>query len=129
MSARVHHKLAIALAFIPLLATCAAFFFVPYKLDQLYVLVTRFVFTHVHPFVATMAYLIAPVAYLAGPAYLTYLAIIKLIPARCAKCGNHAYRRIERGHWVVIFQLGESITYECRSCGHVENLGWYENPG
>ena len=129
MSARVHHRLAVALAFAPLFATAAAFFFAPDKLYELYLLVTRLVFVHLHPFAVAMAYVVIPVAYLGGSAYLTYLATIKLIPARCPKCGNLAYRHIERGHWVAIFQLGEWITYRCRSCGHAENLGWHESPG
>ena len=128
MSARVHHQLAVALACVPLFATVAAFFFAPDRLYELHEAITRLVFAHMHPFALAIAYPLLAMAVLVGSAYLTYLAIVKWVPARCPKCGDRSYRQVG-GHWVTIFQLGESITYRCRSCGHMENLGWYESPG
>jgi hypothetical protein len=89
----------------------------------------RWAEAHMHPFVATiLLYYALPPAFVLSPGIVVYLAINKLIPARCPKCRDGAYRHHERGQLASFFQ-GEFIIYRCRSCGHVQNLGWYESSG
>jgi len=127
LPAKWHHQLGVALAFLAMAAAGVALYFAASKHFESS---WRWAQSHMHPFVAMiLLYYVLPPVTVLGSGFLVHLAINKLVPARCPKCRNGAYRQNEHGQWSSFFQRGEFITYRCRSCGEVADLGWYEASG
>lgn len=125
MSAKMHHVLAVVLTFAAFFAAGLALLAAGKLFEPT---IMRWAFAHMHPLAATIVFFwVLPPTFVLGSTFLVHRAINKLIPARCPKCGNRAYRHRERGQWVTYLRIGEWITYRCRSCGYIENTGWYES--
>jgi hypothetical protein len=82
---------------------------------------------HMHPLIVYALYIAVdwggPLAFFVVPAFLARRVYDALVPARCAKCGDRAYR--ERAPFATYLrQGGEWVTYLCRSCGHRESTTW-----
>lgn len=66
-----------------------------------------------HPVVTSLAFALAM-----GAGWGLPRAAVRLLPARCERCGGPAYCRGSR-----------PVTYACRSCGHAGDTGVHEEAG
>ena len=123
MSARTHRALVVALTFMAFFAPAIAVFLAGEKAFRL--LDSMF---GRHPLAHGIAFYVLPIVVPVGLMFLVYGTINALVPARCPKCGNRAYRYSERGPWLAFFQnRSERIIYWCSSCRSKEDLGWSED--